>query len=33
MIQAPEPGMDVEVIPADFGTEFAVLGPGRCLMK
>jgi len=23
MIQAPEPGMDVEVVPADFGTEFA----------
>ena len=23
MIQAPEPGMNVEVVPADFGTEFA----------
>jgi peptidoglycan DL-endopeptidase CwlO len=23
MIQAPEPGMDVEVVPADFGAEFA----------
>jgi cell wall-associated NlpC family hydrolase len=23
MIQAPEPGLDVEVVPADFGTEFA----------
>jgi peptidoglycan DL-endopeptidase CwlO len=23
MIQAPEPGMDVEVVPADFGNEFA----------
>jgi peptidoglycan DL-endopeptidase CwlO len=23
MIQAPEPGMDVEVVPADFGSEFA----------
>jgi cell wall-associated NlpC family hydrolase len=23
MIQAPEPGMDVEMVPADFGTEFA----------
>lgn len=23
MIQAPEPGMDVEAVPADFGTEFA----------
>jgi cell wall-associated NlpC family hydrolase len=23
MEQAPEPGMDVEVVPADFGTEFA----------
>jgi peptidoglycan DL-endopeptidase CwlO len=23
MIQAPQPGMDVEVVPADFGTEFA----------
>jgi len=23
MIQAPEPGQDVEVVPADFGNEFA----------
>ena len=23
MEQAPEPGLDVEVVPADFGTEFA----------
>lgn len=23
MIQAPQPGMDVEVVPADFGAEFA----------
>jgi cell wall-associated NlpC family hydrolase len=23
MIQAPEPGMDVEIVPADFGSEFA----------
>ena len=23
MIQAPEPGLDVEVVPADFGSEFA----------
>ena len=23
MVQAPEPGQDVEVVPADFGNEFA----------
>jgi cell wall-associated NlpC family hydrolase len=23
MIQAPEPGLDVEIVPADFGSEFA----------
>ena len=23
MIQAPEPGQDVEIIPADFGSHFA----------
>jgi hypothetical protein len=23
MLQAPEPGLDVEVVPADFGREFA----------
>ena len=23
MLQAPRPGLDVEVVPADFGSEFA----------
>ena len=29
MIQAPEPGLDVEVVPADFGSEFAGADPGQ----